>query len=60
MLEPLITEKILREEIFQVTAVTMWSWRKSGHLDALKPIQLGRRRYYRRENVEEFLLQLSK
>ena len=48
--DPLIAEKTLREKIFGVSNVTWWHWRKQGKLP--KSLTIGRRRFYRRSDIE--------
>ncbi|MBV5340045.1 MAG: helix-turn-helix domain-containing protein [Deltaproteobacteria bacterium] len=52
---PLITEKVLREDIVGVSSVTWWTWRKNGKLDALTPLVIGSRRFFRSADVEAWM-----
>jgi hypothetical protein len=58
-MEPLITEKQLKQEILKISNVTFWSWRKQGRLDDLHPIQIGRCRYYMAQDVNAFFQKLA-
>ena len=55
-MEPLITDKIFREQIIGVSSVTWWTWRKKGKLPAA--VIIGRRRYYRRSDIEAWVEEL--
>jgi predicted DNA-binding transcriptional regulator AlpA len=55
-MEPLITDKIFREQIIGVSSVTWWNWRKKGKLPAA--VVIGRRRYYRCSDIEAWLEEL--
>jgi len=52
-MEPLIPDKILREQVVGVSSVTWWTWRKAGKLPPA--IRFGRRYFYRREDVDRWL-----
>ena len=52
-MEPLIAEKIVREQIFGVSSVTWWTWRRGGKLPP--SLKIGRRYYYRREDIEKWI-----
>lgn len=56
ILDPLIADKILREKIVGVSGVTWWNWRKQGKLP--KSLMIGRRRFYRRSDIEVWLEEL--
>ncbi|MGD9687978.1 MAG: helix-turn-helix transcriptional regulator [Desulfobacter sp.] len=53
IVDPLIADKTLREKIVGVSAVTWWHWRKQGRLP--KSLTIGRRRFYRRSDIENWL-----
>lgn len=54
-MDPLIPDKVLREQVVGVSNVTWWTWRKAGKLPP--SIRFGRRYFYRREDVERWLEQ---
>ena len=56
IVDPLIADKTLRENIFGVSNVTWWHWRKQGILP--KPLTIGRRRLYRRSDIEAWFDQM--
>lgn len=56
ILDPLIADKIFREKIVGVSGVTWWNWRKQGKLP--KSLMIGRRRFYRRSDIEVWLEEL--
>jgi predicted DNA-binding transcriptional regulator AlpA len=57
LMEPLISNKTLREDILGVSPVTWWHWQKQGKLP--KSIKINRRRYFRRCDVEAWLEELA-
>lgn len=53
VVDPLIADKTFRETIVGVSAVTWWNWRRNGKLP--KSLIIGRRRFYRRSDIEAWL-----
>ena len=59
MMQSLVPEKVLREQILMVSAVTIWQWRRQGRLDKLKTITIGDRRYYRPSDITDWMDELA-
>jgi hypothetical protein len=59
MMQGLISEKMLRDEVLKVSAVTVWTWRKQGRLDKLKTITIGDRRFYRPSDITAWMDELA-
>lgn len=58
-MQSLVPEKVLREQILMVSAVTIWQWRRQGRLDKLKTITIGDRRYYRPSDITDWMDELA-
>lgn len=56
-MNPLIPEKVLREEILGISAVTFWSWRKNNKTPNC--LQINRKRYYRQSDIEAWMDEMA-
>lgn len=58
IIDPLVSDKDLREKIIGISCVTWWKWRKQGK-NLPKALIIGRRRFYRQSDISSWLESLS-